>query len=107
MAIRVLSARSLASTSLATVYSVGSGYTASISNAVLCNNSTARVDVDVYVCTPTVDTLVSRVKLPAGVGKAKIVPTLIGGINSQGSIKLRPSNANSINCVIYGEVTAS
>lgn len=107
MAIRTLAKGTLTTTSLVNVFSGALSTVSSISSAVLCNASTSAVSIEVYVCTPTVDTLVTIVKLPAGVGKSKIVYELIGGLNSQNIIKLKPSSATAVNYIIYGEVTSS
>lgn len=107
MAIRTLAKGTLSTASLTAVFNNAIGVTGSISNAVLCNGSTSAISAEVYVCTPTVDTLVTVVKLPAGIGKSRIVPELIGGLNSQYSVKIKPSAATAINYVIYGETKNS
>ena len=107
MAIRTLAKGTLATTTSTTVYTGALSTVASVSSAVLCNGSASAISVEVYVCTPTVDTLATIVKLPAGIGKSKIVQELIGGLNSQYLIKLKPSAATAVNYIIYGEVTSS
>ena len=103
MAIRTLAAKELTTTSLTSIFTVGIGNTATIANAVICNASSSQIDVEVYVCSPSVDVLVTTAKLPGGVGKSLIVRELIGGLNSQWSIKVKPSQTTQVNVVIYGK----
>ena len=108
MAIRTLAKKSITSSIKTSMLSVSVGNTASISNAVITNTSLTAIDVSVYVSNGgDDDTLVTVVSLPAGVGKSRIVPELIGGLNSQYSIKLQGSTANGYNCILYGELTNS
>ena len=107
MAIRTLAADELTTVSLTSIFTVGIGNTAAIANAVLCNASASAVDVDVYVSSPSDDVLVTTVRLPAGVGRSVIVKELIGGLNSQYSVKLQPSAATQVNIVLYGNTTKS
>lgn len=107
MAIRTLAKGTLSTTAITTVLTSPLSTTSSISSAVLCNGSASVVSVEVYVCTPSVDTLAAVVRIPAGVGKSALVRELIGGINSQNSIKLKPSSSSAVNYIIYGETTSS
>lgn len=106
MAIRLIKKGVLSSSSRTTIYTVGIGDTASVSSLVLCNNASSSNDVRVYISDSS-DTLVTEVKLNAGIGKSKVVPEMIGGINSQNSIKIEPSSASTVSYVIYGEITKS
>ena len=102
MAIRTLAAETLSITSMTTIFTAGIGNTATISSAVLCNLSSSIIDVEVYISSPTEDTLVTTARLPGGSGKSVLVRELIGGINSQWSIKVKPSQTTQVNVVIYG-----
>lgn len=106
MAIRLLKKGSTSSTSTETIYTVGIGNTASISSLVICNTSSSSVAVKIYISDSS-DTLVTEVKLNAGVGKSKVVAEMIGGINSQSSVKMQLGSSGSVNYIIYGEVTRS
>lgn len=108
MAIRTLKKGSITTASKTTVFSVGVGNTASISNAVITNTSSSIIDVAVRVSDGSGnETLITSARLPAGAGKSKIVTEMIGGINSQSSISLQASTSTGFDYIIYGEVTNS
>lgn len=108
MAIRTLAKKSLTTATKTSILPVSVGNTASISNAVVTNISSNAIDISVYISDGgDNDTLATVVSLAGGIGKSRIVPELIGGLNSQYSIKMQGSTANGYNCIIYGELTNS
>lgn len=86
---------------------VGTGNTATIANAVLTNTSSSAIDITVSVGPSGSQTVIAVIKLPAGVGKAKIVKELIGGINSQNIVTFQSSAPTAYNYIIYGKQVAS
>ena len=95
------------STGTANALIVGVGNTATIANAVLANTSTSAINITVSVGPSGSQTVIAVIKLPAGVGKAKIVKELIGGINSQNIVTFTPSSSTGYNYIIYGKTVAS
>lgn len=108
MAIRTLKKGSISGTTKTNVLTVGIGNTSSISSAVITNTSSSIIDVLVRVADGSgSETLITSVRVPAGVGKSRIVPELIGGINAQSSLSLQALSGTGFDYIIYGEVTAS
>ncbi len=103
----ILSRGTLSSSAESSIYSVSSGNSATVVNAVLSNASSSSISIAVSIGTASSKTLLTSVVLPAGVGKSKIVAELIGGLGSTNSIFLQPSLSSGVNYVIYGTAVSA
>jgi hypothetical protein len=97
-----IGAGSVSGTTLTTCVNVGTGTTATVANMVLTNTGATVTAVNVYVYSGATQRLLTVVKLPAGVGKSKIVFEAIGGISAGDSLRAQGDGASTFNYHVFG-----
>lgn len=102
MSIYRIGSGSVSGTTLATCVSVGTGTTATIANMVLTNAGATVTAVSVFAYAGATQRLLTKVKLPAGAGKSKIVFEAIGGLSAGDSLRVQGDGASTFNYHIFG-----
>jgi hypothetical protein len=104
MSSRVITHGQLSTTALTLIHTVATGTTTTVVTFVLTNETTNTVTVTVFANMSTTDRRLTKVIIPAGIGKAVAVPLALGSYSQLDSLKLQSSSVDTFNYLLTGRV---
>ena len=104
MAGRVIANGQITTTALTTIFTVANSQVNTVTSFVLTNETTSPIEVTVFVNASSADRRLTKVTIPAGLGKSVQAFDALGSYSVMDQVKLQSSGAGTYNYFVTGTV---